>query len=180
MNLTIEKTLNSLANVLLLFGGILMVLMMLQITLSVLGRYLISQPIPGTLEVVSSYYMVGVVFFPLAYVQRQREHIVVELFTQKLSPRSLAGLEGVIYLLSSLYVGMLAWRGFLSAFKAYDFGETWTTAYFDLITWPTYWFVPIGFTFMTLYLLLQGMNDLVMAWRNNQIAPPPAKHLPIE
>ena len=65
MNLTIEKTLNALANVLLLFGGILMVLMMLQITLSVLGRYLISQPIPGTLEVVSSYYMVGVVFFPL-------------------------------------------------------------------------------------------------------------------
>lgn len=176
----IEKTLDWLGWILLIFGGILMVLMMLQITLSVLGRYLITQPIPGTLEVVSTYYMVGAVFFPLAYVQRNREHIVVELFTQNLSPRALAGLEGVVYLLSSIYTGMIAWRGFLSAYKAYDVGEVWTTAYFDLITWPTYWFVPIGFALMTAYLLLHATRDLVMMWRNDGQRPPSSTQLPIE
>ena len=176
----IEKTLDWLGWILLVFGGILMVLMMLQITLSVLGRYLITQPIPGTIEVVSTYYMVGVVFFPLAYVQRNREHIVVELFTQNLSPRALAGLEGAVYILSSIYTGMIAWRGFLSAYKSYDFGEVWTTAYFDLITWPTYWFVPFGFALMTAYLLLHATKDLSMMWRNDGHKPPSSTHLPVE
>ena len=176
----IEKALDWLGWILLVIGGILMVLMMLQITLSVLGRYLITQPIPGTLEVVSTYYMVGVVFFPLAYVQRNRGHIVVELFTQNMSPRALAGLEGAVYLLSSVYTGMIAWRGFLSAYTTYDFGEVWTTAYFDLITWPTYWFVPLGFALMTAYLLLHATKDLAMMWRNDGHQPPSSTHLPVE
>ena len=176
--IVIEKILDRLGWILLIMGGILMVLMMLQITLSVLGRYLISQPIPGTLEVVSTYYMVGAVFFPLAYVQRNRGHIVVELFTQSLSRRALAGLEGVVYILSSIYTGMIAWRGFISAYKSYDFGEVWTTAYFDLITWPTYWFVPLGFALMTAYLLLHSTKDLITMCQSGDQPPASSSQLP--
>src|SRR3546814_9847490 len=45
------------------------------------------QPLAGTIEVVSNWYMVGVAFLPLAYVQWHREHLIVELFTQNSSDR---------------------------------------------------------------------------------------------
>ena len=62
-------------------------LMMFHITFDVFGKYLFNAPLPATLEIVSHYYMVVVVFLPLAMVEKRDAHISVEVLTQNFSDR---------------------------------------------------------------------------------------------
>ena len=61
--------------------------------------------IQGTLEVVSFYYMVCLVFLPMGYVELKHQHIRVDLIAQRL-PQSL---QVGLYVLSSL-IGLLFFR----------------------------------------------------------------------
>ena len=54
---------------LMLLGGVAMLLMMIQITADVFMKHFFNQPITGTLEMVSFYYMTGIIFLPFAYIQ---------------------------------------------------------------------------------------------------------------
>ena len=69
-------------------GAVAMILMMIHIVVDVTGRYLFNNPIPGTLESVTYYYMVAVTALPFAYVTRSQGQISVEMFTNWL-PRAL-------------------------------------------------------------------------------------------
>ena len=55
--------------------------MAVHVIADVSARYLFNQPLPGTIEIVSLYYMVAVIYLPVAYVQSRRQHIVVTQFT---------------------------------------------------------------------------------------------------
>jgi len=57
-----------------------LVLMALHITVDVVLRLMFGGAFPGTLEIVSFYYMVYAVFLPLAFVERRGEHIEVDAF----------------------------------------------------------------------------------------------------
>ncbi len=71
--------------ILMAIGGVVIILLMLHITADVAGKYFFNTPIIGTLEIVSRYYMVAVVFLPLAFVQIRRQHLTVEMFTMKIT-----------------------------------------------------------------------------------------------
>ena len=60
-------------------AGVFVVVMMLHIVADVLAKWLFNYPIVGTLEIVANYYMVALIFLPLAYVQRAGGHIIVEV-----------------------------------------------------------------------------------------------------
>src|SRR3546814_20205192 len=66
-----------LAKALMFLSCAIMLAMVLHIVADVMARYLFNQPLAGTIEVVSNWYMVGVAFLPLAYVQWHREHLIV-------------------------------------------------------------------------------------------------------
>src|SRR3546814_16577296 len=84
-----------LAKALMFLSCAIMLAMVLHIVADVMARYLFNQPLAGTIEVVSNWYMVGVAFLPLAYVQWHREHLIVELFTQNSSARTLRLMDGI-------------------------------------------------------------------------------------
>ena len=54
-------------------------LMMVHVTLDVILSQFIAEPLPGTVDYVSYYYMVGLVFLPLPFVEYTNEHIKVDL-----------------------------------------------------------------------------------------------------
>ena len=56
------------SNLLTKLAGIIIMVMMIHISADVAAKYLLNDPIDGTLEIVAAYYMVVIVFFPLAYV----------------------------------------------------------------------------------------------------------------
>ncbi len=151
------------SNLLAYFGGVFIVLMMLQIVADVLGRELFGLPIDGTLEIVSFYYMVAVTFFPLAYVSHGEGHIMVELFTRGLSRRKLAGLEAVVGLACVAFVVMFTYQTWIAALESFDTGEMWETSD-DLITiWPSRFALPIGAFLMGIYLIYRIVDDVLVA-----------------
>ncbi len=151
------------SNALAYFGGVFIVLMMLQIVADVIGREVFSLPIDGTLEIVSFYYMVAVTFFPLAFVSHGEGHITVELFTRGLPRRRLAGLEVVVALVCLGFVVLFVRETWIAALESFETGEMWETSD-DLITiWPSRFALPIGALLMGIYMIYRIYDDIQIA-----------------
>lgn len=172
MGTRIDRLLTRINRSLLLVGGIAMVLMMMQITADVILRYLGIGSVPGTLEIVSTYYMAAVIFLPIGHLQQRRAHISVDLFTKGLRPRRFAALEAVLFLLAAGYVAALFWTGLQEAVRQTLLGEVWVAAGIDMPVWPTRWLVPAGFGLMLVHLLIQSVRDIGFALTGRGVAPP--------
>lgn len=148
----IERVANGLNRAFLVIAAVFMVLMMLQITLDVVMRAMWNTTLVGTLEFVSYYDMVGLVFLSLGYVELRHENIRVDLFAQMMpQPVQLA-----LYLLSCIlgivFFGMLGWQTLEDAISAAARRET-AMANFVFHIWPARWALPLGFLGLLVALL---------------------------
>lgn len=159
LNLVVERT----NVVLLVAAGIVLIMMMFHIVADVASKYLFSSPIIGTTEIVAWYYMVAVSMLPVAYVQMQRAHLVVEMFTMNLSVRTKAWMDSSVAVVSSGYTGLLSWLLWKDAVRSTARGRAQDLTWFDLPTWPSAWILPIAFGLLTLVFLLQALADLQRA-----------------
>lgn len=149
--------------ILIVAAGLVVSVMALHIVVDVVLRSFFRSPLPGTVEFVSRYYMVVLVFLPLAFVQRRDGHFVAGLFTDKLSDRRKQILDGVTALTMAAVVGLMAWCSVSSAIYAMNNGEQVQAAEFVLPTWPGRWLVPLGLGLMAITALLQGVSRLTGA-----------------
>ncbi len=149
---------------LLAVSGVFLTLMMLHITADVLMRYLFNVPIGPTLEVVSYYYMVLAIFFPLSYVERRHENIQVDLFT-RLMP---AGVQFALYLFACViglaFFGVMAYQTFLDAISATANYQT-VMSNVVFYIWPSIWALPISFAATCLAII----NSLVLALARRRV-----------
>lgn len=155
----LEKLVESPTNLLAALACILTVVMMLHIVTDVATKYLFAYQIEGTIEIVSSYNMVIIVFFPLAYVARHDGHIIVELFTRRLPQRTVTRLDGVMGIVTFAFMCVFTWATAQEAITQTLDGEVVQTAADHLIIWPSRWFLPIGCGVMAAYVLLRLIND---------------------
>ncbi len=149
-----EGPLKRLGEGLAIAGGVALVLMMLHIVADVATKYLFNNPIDGTTEVVAAYYMVAVVFLPLAYVTFTEGHLIVELFTGRMSGRPLAALIGFAGLTTLAYLVFIVYHTGVEAVLRTEEGEAWETSVDLVAVWPSRWFLTIGLAAMALYVLL--------------------------
>ncbi len=152
-----RRVLYGLSNALGLIGGVALVLMMLHVNLDVFGRYVFNSPVPGTLEIVSNYYMVAVVFLPLALVERQNAHISVELLSQHLPRIPRIVLIGFASLAAAVYFAAFTWQTWLDAVAKYQIGE-YIRGQIVIINWPSRFLLPVGCALITVLLVWK-------AWR---------------
>lgn len=103
--------------------------------LSIAGRSLLKQPIPGDVEL-SQFGIALCIALCLPWCQLRRANIIVDFFTQKAAPRTLRALDGVGSLLLALMVGLLAWRSGVGALAVYEAQET--TMILGLPMWISY------------------------------------------
>jgi TRAP-type C4-dicarboxylate transport system permease small subunit len=150
-------------------AGVAMFLMMVQVSFDVVLKYVFNWPIPMTLETVSSYYMVALVFLPLGIVTRDHEHISVELFTQGLNDKWMAFTNATAGVLASAYVVVMFYRSGQEAIHKTIIQESWETAILDMQVWPSRWFVPIGCALMTIYLLIHVIDNYSFFFRGRRI-----------
>jgi len=108
----------------------------------------------GAPEMVSSYYMVAVVFLPLGLVTRARAHVLVELFTQGLSKRALALVDAFAAILTLIYSSLITRQALRVALEKTEIRESWESATLDIQVWPARWFLVAGCAFMSLYLVV--------------------------
>lgn len=155
----LERIVETLSNALMLLGSAALFTMMFHITADVVGKYAFNRPIVGTLETVARYYMVLVVFLPIAFVQLHRQHLMVEIFTLGVKGRSVAFLDGIVALLGVAYTGILTWLVLGQAVHQTELNEFVSLTYFDMPVWPSRWVLPLSFGLLSLIMLLQAVVD---------------------
>src|SRR5690606_32424759 len=96
--------------------------MMLHVCADILWRIFAGSSLPATVEIVSYYYMVLVAFLPLAWVERKRAMIAVELLEFALSPALQRISDGIIAVASCGIYSVLAIATWQTALKNYDTG----------------------------------------------------------
>lgn len=156
----IRKSLEIVTAAMLIVAAVGLFLMMLIVVLDVTLKYLINQPIPGALEMVSFYFMAACAFLPFAHVQKIEHHIVMTLATEGLSPAALHTLLAFVYLASAAYLALFAWASGVEAVHMTSVGESTSAIYFEILIWPARWFVPLGTGLMACWMVLQALMNL--------------------
>jgi len=149
-------------------GLIASVLMMSHESLEVVGRYL-DHPLPGTTEIVSAYYMIAVAYLPWAYIARNDNHIVADIFTRAIPPKAMFWVEIAIKILTLAYVSVFAWQTVVRALQQMRAGEAMQIHGGYLPVWPSRWVLPIAAGMMAIYLLVRIIRDVA----NGAEAEPP-------
>jgi len=147
-----NRFLDGASKLLALGAGCAVILMMLHINLDVAMRYIFSAPFANTIEIVSTYYIVAIVFLPLALVERMNANIVVEILAQHLPKRTAELLIAVVAIVTALYFGALSWSTGIDAMEKYEVGEI-ALGNSQITVWPTRFYLPIGCGLLVLVLL---------------------------
>ncbi|MEZ5818512.1 MAG: TRAP transporter small permease [Hyphomicrobiaceae bacterium] len=147
-----SRLLTGAANLFALVSGAALILMMLHINLDVAMRYIFSAPFANTIEIVSTYYIVAIVFLPLAIVEVLNAHIVVEILAQHLPKRVCELLIAFVACLSAIYFAMFTLRSFEDALQKYNVGEV-ALGNSQITVWPTRFYLPLGCGLLTLVLI---------------------------
>lgn len=118
----IETALGRVIRVVAIAAGFAIALMMLHVTADVTLRYLRGSGLPGTLTIVSYYYMVIVAFVPLGLAELRRAHIQMELVTDLLPRQAARWVTGWGLVPTGLVTGALAVRGVEEALNQMQIG----------------------------------------------------------
>lgn len=158
---TLLRLSDRLTMVLALFGTLGIVAMMAHVTLDVLLRSTMDVSMPATLELVTRYYMVLLALLPLGWVERQRQMIAVELFTDLFHPRVRRWNDRFVTLLSlSIYIvfAIATWE---KAVEQYEVGAYVMSLDTRIPVWPSYFVLPISFALAAYVCLMRGVQSML-------------------
>ena len=103
--------------VLALVASIALFVLLIYNVADVTGRYLFNRPMFASYEF-TQIFLVGIVFFSLAYVQHCKEHIRLDVLSYRVSPRTWAVLSLLTYITGLFIFSLVIWQGL---------GWTWAT-----------------------------------------------------
>ncbi|MBK1875128.1 TRAP transporter small permease [Marinobacter sp. 1-3A] len=135
-----------------LIASFILFLMMIHVSLDVFLRHFFAIPLPGTLAIFTYYYMTVVVFVPLALAELKDSHISIDVFTQMLAPSTQHALSKFTTLLTIPVYTVLAIRTWEEALNKFSTGASVLQANSSIITWPTYFVLPVSFALIVLVL----------------------------
>jgi TRAP-type C4-dicarboxylate transport system permease small subunit len=159
--LTLDRLTYALSRLLMGIAMVALFLMMAQMVVDVAMRNFFRAPIEGSLEIVSVYHMVAVVFLPLALVERRHEHITVDLLVERLPAIARRIIMVAGYIVCAIFFGLLTYQTAKDAMEAYAIGEILMSSIY-ITVWPAKFLLPIGFFVMLLQVLLhvwKAAND---------------------
>jgi TRAP-type C4-dicarboxylate transport system permease small subunit len=134
--------------------------MMVLVVANVCGRYLLNQPISGTLEITESL-LVVIIFLSVALTQYDGGHIRVTMITRRLS-RAWARAAMVFSMLCG--AGFFTWCAYAAwrfAAQSYSFNEQdWGTVVFPL--WPVKFVVFAGILLLAIQFVLDAVAETIM------------------
>ncbi len=137
-----ERVLARINHIIMIIGSILLGLMVVHTTFDVAMSYLANQPVEGTVEIVSRYYMVAIVFLPLAFVQASDKHLVAELLSERMSARQQRLCLCLTWILMAAFGLALAWQCGHEAMRMTVINEQFQTSTYFIPTWPSRW-IPV-------------------------------------
>lgn|SRR5690554_954532 len=136
-------------------GMIGILAMMLHICADVIARTLLNISVPATLEMVTRYYMLMLVLLPLAWVEKNRAMIAVEVFTAVFGRLGLRILDVLVAAVSVGIYAVLAVGTWSKAQEQFDVGAYIIALDTTIIIWPGYFALPFGFALAGLVCLIR-------------------------
>ncbi|HET8791990.1 MAG TPA: TRAP transporter small permease [Modicisalibacter sp.] len=132
--------------------------MMLTIFYDTIMRYVFAAPTSWSLEI-NSFLLVYMAVVSAAEAQRHDAHIRITVFKKRLPIRIQALIGIATGLLGIVFCSILAWRGGLMAFKAWEYGERVSSAFGTPMVYP-YALIPLGFGALALQFLIDTLREV--------------------
>jgi TRAP-type C4-dicarboxylate transport system permease small subunit len=154
----LDRAAERLARGVALIGALGVLALLVHVAADVATRNLFGRPIPATNEIVSRYYMVLIAFLPLAWVERERTMISVEVLDAVMSPAVRRVSDVATALLATVIYAAIAWVTWGDALANLRTGSFVDVLGREIPVWPTYYLPPAGF-------LLAGADTLLRAVR---------------
>ena len=140
----------------LIVGGFAVAAMLVHIIVDVTARHLFGIAVQGTLEIVSFYYMVGLVYLAIPLVQARSDHIFVELFTVNAPPRRQDLMDAAIRVLTAGLLLFFAWVAGQEALHQTAIKAMVEAGTDTMPVWPTRWLIPLSMVSTALLCLWQA------------------------
>ncbi len=152
----LERLTDRVAQGLALVGAIGVLALLVHVCADVVTRNLFARPIPATNEIVSRYYMVLIAFLPLAWVERRRAMISVEVLDGLMSSGLRRLSDILVALLATVIYAAIAWVTWGDAVKNWHTGTFVDVLGHEVPVWPTYFLPPAGFLLAAAVTLLRA------------------------
>ena len=146
----LEKLNIYLNKILMILGGIAVLSLMSLATGNVLLR-VFHVPYRGAYEIVS-FLGALVIAFALGYTQKRKDHIVVDILTERFPKKVNRVLDVVNYLVTLIFFSIVTWQIFAWGMKIWESGEVSETL--KIIYYPFIFSVAVGFGVLSLTLLI--------------------------
>ncbi len=151
-------------------AGLALMAMLAHVVLDVVLRE-IAVPFSGTLEIVSFWYMVALVFLAIPVAQAQGHHIRVELFTAAVSPRVQRWIDVVVLVACIGILIPFVWVASEEAMRQTRRLAVVEAGTGTIPVWPTRWLVPLSMATTLLVCLFQLLELLGFAEERVSQAP---------
>jgi TRAP-type C4-dicarboxylate transport system permease small subunit len=151
----LEKINLFLNRILLVLGSVAVLLLMSVATINVILRYPFKVPWRGTYEVVG---LLGaiVIAFALGFTQKRKDHIVVDILTEKFPKKVNRILDGISYFITTIFFAIVSWQVLVWGLKIMRSGEVSETL--KIAFHPVIFCVAFGFVIFSFTLLLDFLN----------------------
>ena len=141
-----------------LLSGLAVFSLMLLAVFNVGGRGFFNTPLPGYIDWIEQIIPL-IAFMGIAYVQRNGDHIRMDMLVGILKGRPLWLAEIITILLMLVLLGLLVWGTYAHFLRSFDFAmPNWSadsSMDINLPLWPAKLLVPIAFSVLCLRLILQ-------------------------
>jgi len=139
-------------------AAVILVVMMFHVSVDVAARFL-KLPLIGTNETVAAYYMVAIVFLPMAQVALMGANVTVDLFSgfmrwkEKLIGDLIAAALGMCVSVTWL------WLSIREAMHSTKIVERWVVGSDFLQVWPGKWILVLAVAFLCIAYLVRLIGD---------------------
>lgn len=144
-----------------LLAGMAVAVMMVHVAADVIGRYVLGTPLPATIAIVSQYYMVIIVFLPLALPERNNGHIAVDVLTTRLPGATQRHLGALAQIFSAAVYGALAYATWSEALTKLADRARVIESGVAIPIWPAYFALPAGCLLMALVLIYRAASHVL-------------------
>jgi TRAP-type C4-dicarboxylate transport system permease small subunit len=143
--------------ILLIIGSVAVLSLMSLATGNVVLRFFFNAPYRGAYEVVGFLGAI-VIAFALGYTQKRKDHIVVDILTEKFPKRINRILDGVNYFITTIFFAIVSWQVFVWGIKISKSGEVSETI--KIIFHPFVYCVAVGFVIFSFTLMIDFLKNL--------------------
>jgi TRAP-type C4-dicarboxylate transport system permease small subunit len=154
---TLERVNVFLNRILMILGSVAVLALMSLATVNVILRFFFSAPYRGAYEVVGFLGAI-VIAFALGFTQKKKNHIVVDILTERFPKRVNRVLDGINYFVTTIFFGIVSWQVFVWGMKISRSGEVSETI--KIIFHPFIYCVGFGFAVFSLTLMIDFLKNL--------------------